>query len=160
MFSTMGETLPERRMASQLMMRFSERSGLIGDAPKRRYLWTDAFAVCNLLGLTQATGDGRYVELALRLIDAVPFSQQVNPKRGTMMMPLMLAGGIAISVVVAFQYFFLFRSTALVVLVTILVAATAYWLTRGSLHVVADSMRHFLASVSGESDRLCREVEV
>ena len=38
---------------------------------RRRYLWTDVFAVCNFLGLARATGDSSYEELALRLIDQV-----------------------------------------------------------------------------------------
>ncbi|MEA2079994.1 MAG: hypothetical protein U9P00_09095, partial [Pseudomonadota bacterium] len=37
----------------------------------RRYLWTDAFAVCNFLGLARVTRDNRYRELALRLVDQV-----------------------------------------------------------------------------------------
>ena len=52
-------------------MRFAERTGLISDLPPKRYLWTDAFAVCNFLGLAQATGEERYTALALRLIDQV-----------------------------------------------------------------------------------------
>ena len=36
-----------------------------------RYLWTDAFAVCNFLGIARATGEEQYIELALRLVDKV-----------------------------------------------------------------------------------------
>ena len=50
--------------ALDLMMRFAERTGVGGDAPQRRYLWTDAFAVCNFLAL------GRE-DLALRLVELV-----------------------------------------------------------------------------------------
>lgn len=57
--------------ASEIMMRFAERTGLGSDRPTRRYLWTDAFAVCNFIGLAQATGDDRYTELALRLVEQV-----------------------------------------------------------------------------------------
>jgi hypothetical protein len=56
--------------AEAIMDRFAERTGLLGGVP-RRYLWTDAFAVCNLLGLMQVTGDGRHRETALRLVDQV-----------------------------------------------------------------------------------------
>ena len=52
-------------------MRFAERTGLTSDLPKQRYLWTDAFAVCNFLGLAQATGEERYTNLALRLVNQV-----------------------------------------------------------------------------------------
>ena len=54
---TVSEMIPTPRAAeeaSELMMRFAERTGLTSDLPKQRYLWTDAFAVCNFLGLAQA----------------------------------------------------------------------------------------------------------
>jgi hypothetical protein len=58
-------------LARELMDRFALATGLDGEASPRRYLWTDAFAVCNFLGLHRATGEGRYRELALRLVDQV-----------------------------------------------------------------------------------------
>ena len=36
--------------AIELMMGFAERTGLTAARPHQRYLWTDAFAVCNFLG--------------------------------------------------------------------------------------------------------------
>jgi hypothetical protein len=64
---------PERtvREAAALMLRFAERTGLDGVGPPQRYLWTDAFAVCNALALADATGEERWNELALRLVDQV-----------------------------------------------------------------------------------------
>ena len=53
------------------MLAFAERTGLASGRPSQRYLWTDAFAVCNFLGLRDATGEERYAELALRLVDDV-----------------------------------------------------------------------------------------
>jgi hypothetical protein len=38
-------------LAEQLMASFAERTGVTGERASRRYLWTDAFAVCNFLGL-------------------------------------------------------------------------------------------------------------
>lgn len=58
-----------RSQALELMTRFAERTGLTSPAPAQRYLWTDAFAVCNWLGLARATGDSRHNELALQLVD-------------------------------------------------------------------------------------------
>jgi len=54
------------------MTDFAERTGLSpeGKTP-RRYLWTDAFAVCNFLELFRRTGDVRYRDLALRLVQQV-----------------------------------------------------------------------------------------
>ena len=58
--------------ASALMLSFAERTGLMSSTrPGRRYLWTDAFAVCSFLALARATGEARYSELALRLVDLV-----------------------------------------------------------------------------------------
>ncbi len=54
-----------------LMTNFAERTGLSSELPPKRYLWTDAFAVGNFIGLARATGDDRYMQLALRLIDQV-----------------------------------------------------------------------------------------
>jgi hypothetical protein len=53
------------------MSAFAERTGLTGPTPPRRYLWTDAFAVCNYLGLASATGEERYSRFALDLVDQV-----------------------------------------------------------------------------------------
>ena len=56
----------------EIMMEFSHLTGLspAGGTP-RRYLWTDAFAVCSLLGLYKQTGDEAYRKLALRLVEQV-----------------------------------------------------------------------------------------
>jgi hypothetical protein len=56
----------------EIMTDFAERTGLVPvrqDA--RRYLWTDAFAVCNFLELYRRTGDEKYRALALGLVDQV-----------------------------------------------------------------------------------------
>lgn len=50
---------------------FAEDTGVIGSAPPRRYLWTDAYAVCNFLGLWRSTGDVAYLDWAKRLIHQV-----------------------------------------------------------------------------------------
>lgn len=65
--------MPEARttQAHDLMWRFAERTGLTGHRPAHRYLWTDAFAVCNFLALWHATGDNDYRDLALGLVDQV-----------------------------------------------------------------------------------------
>ena len=57
--------------APLLMRSFAERTGLTSDRPQRRYLWTDAFAVCNFPGLARLTGERSYADLALRLVDQV-----------------------------------------------------------------------------------------
>jgi hypothetical protein len=58
--------------SAELMGEFAAMTGLlpVGDAP-RRYLWTDAFAVCNFLGLYRETNDERFRNLALSLVEQV-----------------------------------------------------------------------------------------
>lgn len=69
---TTGEdTGPAEAMAEQLMLRFADRTGITSDGPDRRYLWTDAFAVRNFLGLSRATGRSEYEALALRTVARV-----------------------------------------------------------------------------------------
>lgn len=59
-------------MVRELMTEFAERTGLLPAGPSpERYLWTDAFAVCNLLGLYGQTGDEQYRRLALLLVEQV-----------------------------------------------------------------------------------------
>jgi len=59
-------------IVQELMRDFAECTGLDPiDPHPRRYLWTDAFAVCNYLGLYQTTGNTVFYDLALRLADQV-----------------------------------------------------------------------------------------
>jgi len=54
------------------MLDFAETTGLSGKSHEpRRYLWTDAFAVCNYLQLYRHYGDDHYLQLALKLVDQV-----------------------------------------------------------------------------------------
>lgn len=66
-----SNTERRRHEAFALMMHFAARTGLTAERTSARYLWTDAFAVCNLLGISRATGDLRCKELALQLVDRV-----------------------------------------------------------------------------------------
>lgn len=58
-------------LAQSLMEEFADATGVSGKAKPRRYLWTDAFAVCNFLGLARQTGDDRYLRFARELVDQV-----------------------------------------------------------------------------------------
>jgi len=59
-------------MVQEIMIEFADLTGLspVSEHP-RRYLWTDAFAVCNFLELYRHTGDDKYKNLALLLVDQV-----------------------------------------------------------------------------------------
>jgi hypothetical protein len=67
----MNQTETADRVA-EIMLVFARLTGLepAGALPQR-YLWTDAFAVCNYLELFRQTEDKTYQELALRLVDQV-----------------------------------------------------------------------------------------
>src|SRR3970282_2398791 len=58
-------------IAVELMTRFAQRTGLESDAPSQRYLWTDAFAACNFLGLADARSDPRFRQQALLMVERV-----------------------------------------------------------------------------------------
>ena len=59
-------------MSREIMTEFAKLTGLSPTGEVlRRYLWTDAFAVCNFLELYGQTSDEKYKHLALRLVDQV-----------------------------------------------------------------------------------------
>lgn len=57
--------------ARRLMLGFAVSSGLDDNRPPRRYLWTDAHAVCNFIALADVTGDDTFRRLAVTLVDQV-----------------------------------------------------------------------------------------
>lgn len=59
-------------LAETLMTDFARRTGLSSNRTRPvRYLWTDAFAVCNFLALARAGKSEQYLLLARRLVDQV-----------------------------------------------------------------------------------------
>lgn len=74
-------------LAQEIMLDFARLTGLepVSDSP-RRYLWTDAFAVCNYLELYRRMNDKKYLDLALRLVDQVHHTlgchRDDDPRRG------------------------------------------------------------------------------
>jgi len=55
-----------------IMHAFADATGLTGTSHKqRRYLWTDAFAVCNYLELYRQTDKQEYLQLAIKLVNQV-----------------------------------------------------------------------------------------
>jgi hypothetical protein len=59
-------------LSREIMTDFARLTGLLPAAGvPQRYLWTDAFAVCNLLGLYRETGDEKLRDLALQLVGQV-----------------------------------------------------------------------------------------
>ncbi|NPV62452.1 MAG: hypothetical protein HPY61_07460 [Methanotrichaceae archaeon] len=69
------------------MLNFAGLTGLSTALPHcRRYLWTDAFAVCNYLELFRQTSERAYLDLALKLVDQVHHTlgqhRQDDPRSG------------------------------------------------------------------------------
>jgi len=59
-------------LVQEIMLEFARLTGLSpASAHPRRYLWTDAFAVCNYLELYNQTNEKAYLNLALQLVDQV-----------------------------------------------------------------------------------------
>lgn len=59
-------------IVGEIMREFASITGLEpASAHPQRYLWTDAFAVCNYLELFSRSDDKKYQDLALRLVDQV-----------------------------------------------------------------------------------------
>ena len=60
------------RIVKLEMGEFARITGLDPISPNpKRYLWTDAFAVCNFLELYRRTEDRKYLDMAIRLVDQV-----------------------------------------------------------------------------------------
>ena len=59
-------------IARNTMLRFAHKTGLSPRSDSQvRYLWTDAYAVCNFLELHRRTNDGDCLQLALDLVEQV-----------------------------------------------------------------------------------------
>jgi hypothetical protein len=71
--SALGAMTDDRlQLATHLMQAFADRTGLDGRGdPRRRYLWTDAFAVRVLLVLHTRTGAREHLDRAFELVDLV-----------------------------------------------------------------------------------------
>ncbi|MFP4544881.1 MAG: hypothetical protein ACLFQU_11665 [Candidatus Kapaibacterium sp.] len=72
--------------AKEIMGQFTRITGLEGDPPSKRYLWTDAFALCNYLSLYQVSGGEIYKNLAHKLINHVHktlgYHREDDPRQG------------------------------------------------------------------------------
>jgi hypothetical protein len=66
------ESDERQKLVIDLMDTFVRLTGAKpGGGNPRRYLWTDAFAVCNFLELHRLTGEERFIEQAICLVDQV-----------------------------------------------------------------------------------------
>lgn len=84
----------------------------------------------------------------------------MDATRGAALLPLMIVGGIVMTVAVGLQYFLVFRSPAVVVGSTVVIGATAFFLTRWSQKSLAISIRYQLGLLSAESGTLYKEIDI
>ena len=72
--------------AETIMLEFAANTGLSSEKPSRRYLWTDAFAVCNFIQLYKQTKKESYKELAIDLVEQVHHTlgkhRKDDPRKG------------------------------------------------------------------------------
>jgi hypothetical protein len=73
---------------------------------------------------------------------------------------MLIAGAIVMAMAVGLQYYFVFRSRAMVLFATLGVGALAWLLTRSSVAALAVSIRYHLGLASSESGSLYKEVDV
>jgi hypothetical protein len=98
-----------------------------------------------------------YLALTLRLVEGIPFCQQLDPSRGAMMMPLLFGGGICIGLAVGLQWL-LFHWPAAVLAAIVVLAVTGWFLTRLSLQTFAVSIRYTLGIATTESTAFYGEI--
>ena len=100
-----------------------------------------------------------YLALELKLIEGIPFSEQMVPTQQAAVLPLMMAGGIAIAIAVGLQYYLIFRSRAAVAATAGVLAIAAYFVTKSSLGSFAISMRCRLSLIAAETGGMFKEVQ-
>jgi hypothetical protein len=100
-----------------------------------------------------------YAALMPRLIGAAPFSKPYDPQRGAIVLPVLIASGLATAAAAALQYFFLFRSLPAVLGATVVLGAAAAIATPHSIAAYADSIRFHLGLAASESGNIYREVD-
>jgi hypothetical protein len=99
-----------------------------------------------------------YLGLEIRLIEGLPFSKQPQTTSNPYLLPLMLAGALAMGIVVGAQYFLLFHSPLAVLVATIALVVVAWPVTRSSLESFEIAMRFNLGMLSNESKGIYTEV--
>ncbi len=111
-------------------------------------IWRWGFADAAQFVLYSGAAASMYLALEIRLIETIPFTKQVVASRQAMIMPMMIAGGVAATIAVALQYYLLFHSRSAVAVATAVLAIAAYFSTQRSLDSLAGSM-HFNLETPG-----------
>ena len=102
------------------------------------YLWGLPHAL--LFTLFSIAMVSLYLGLELRLIDGIPFSRKPATSRQALALAVAVIGGTIAALVVALQYFVLFRSPGSAAAATVIVAIAAYFSTKAALHSFSAKM--------------------
>jgi hypothetical protein len=127
-------------------------------APLLFWRWGPVHAAIFLAFSVAATSV--YIGLAMRLVDAIPFTRQPNPTRAAMTLPMVLGGMFVIGLAVAIQHFVLFRFMPAVAAATVLLAIAGGAAAVTGVADLATAMSHQMAEDAGEAGTLYREVNV
>lgn len=100
-----------------------------------------------------------YLSLELRLIDGVPFTRPPDTSQGGRQMLLTILSAIFMVIAVGLQYFFVFRSRAIVVAATVAIGAAVWIVTRRSLRAFERLMVLRLGLLRGESGDFYKEMD-
>jgi hypothetical protein len=100
-----------------------------------------------------------YLAIHVRRIERAPFTQQAGPGRSALDIFVIFAGVVVIAIATGLQYL-LFQVPFLVVVLTVILAVGAFFLTRNSVRVFGNSIVFHLGEESGEAGTLYQEVAV
>ena len=100
-----------------------------------------------------------YLSLELRIVDGMPFMRQPDAAKGSVLLPIMVGGGIAAAVAVGLQYYLLFRSPAAVLAVILAGAPAAWLLTRSAINSLENSVRFSFSLATQETTAIYREID-
>jgi hypothetical protein len=121
------------------------------------FVWRWGLGHAALFAVYSVAAGSIYLAMELRLIEVIPFSRQMDPTRNSVIMPVMIFGGMAMAVAIGLQYL-MFSWPALVGAVTAALAIGGYFLTRASVAAFAASIRFNLGIASEESGTLYKEI--
>jgi hypothetical protein len=122
------------------------------------FIWRWGIADTALFLAYSAGASSIYLAAGLNRIDGVPFGKQVNPSPAAGMQLEMLLTILLVGIALGIQWL-IFRSHLGVAVLTPIICAVAYILTRLSLSRFDLSIRHNLAVESGASKLLYTEAE-
>lgn len=101
---------------------------------------------------------GVYQAVGLRLIEGIPFARQPEPGQNALQLPVVVACGLVVGLVVAIQHYLLFPSRLVTTAAALSIAIAAVPLSTRSVRAFAETMRFHRATLAAETSSMFREV--